>query len=196
MGESDYTQNADNREMDRSGSGSVQPYVDRNEEPYPETNQRNAGRQYSGPQMNRKAYDDQRQDRSGQRWDYNEPYREQRQTDYRQNSYENYDQRNRGSQYGQSCDPRDNYRQYDNYNYGPTIGSYPQNQPQDDGSVGWGILGFFIPLVGLILFLVWKNEKPKSAKAAGTGALISVCIYAALVVLWIILISVGIAAAA
>ena len=42
----------------------------------------------------------------------------------------------------------------------------------DTGSVGWGILGFCIPLVGLILFLVWNSTKPKNAKMAGIGALI------------------------
>lgn len=46
--------------------------------------------------------------------------------------------------------------------------------PVDNGGFGWGLLGCCIPLVGLILFLVWKNEKPKTAKAAGMGALISV----------------------
>ncbi|MBQ3487188.1 MAG: zinc ribbon domain-containing protein, partial [Clostridia bacterium] len=35
-------------------------------------------------------------------------------------------------------------------------------------------MGFCIPLVGLILFLVWKDTKPKSAKSAGIGALVSV----------------------
>ena len=42
----------------------------------------------------------------------------------------------------------------------------------DSGSIGWGILGFFIPIVGLILFLVWKDSKPQSAKVAGIGALV------------------------
>lgn len=28
----------------------------------------------------------------------------------------------------------------------------------DSGSIGWGVLGFFQPLVGFILFLVWKKE--------------------------------------
>ena len=46
----------------------------------------------------------------------------------------------------------------------------------DSGSIGWGILGCCIPIVGLILFLVWKDEKPKTAKMAGTGALVSVII--------------------
>lgn len=44
----------------------------------------------------------------------------------------------------------------------------------DSMSIGWGILGFFIPVAGLVLFLVWQNSKPNSAKAAGIGALISV----------------------
>lgn len=46
----------------------------------------------------------------------------------------------------------------------------------DKGGFLWGLLGFCIPIVGLILFLVWKDSKPKTAKAAGVGALISVII--------------------
>ena len=34
------------------------------------------------------------------------------------------------------------------------------------------MLSFFIPLVGLILFLVWNNESPRKAKACGKWALI------------------------
>ena len=44
----------------------------------------------------------------------------------------------------------------------------------DKGGFGWGLLGFCIPIVGLILYLVWNTEKPLNAKAAGMGALISV----------------------
>lgn len=58
-------------------------------------------------------------------------------------------------------------------------------QPADTGSFGWAVLGFFFPIVGLILFLVWKSEKPVSAKQAGMGALVSVI---STVVLWILLI--------
>ena len=35
----------------------------------------------------------------------------------------------------------------------------------------WGVIGFFIPFVGIILFVVWIKTKPKEAKAAGIGAL-------------------------
>ena len=43
----------------------------------------------------------------------------------------------------------------------------------DSGHIGWAILGFFIPIAGLILFLLWFDTKPKTAKAAGKGALVS-----------------------
>ena len=44
----------------------------------------------------------------------------------------------------------------------------------DNGGFGWGALGCCIPIVGLILFLVWKDTKPKSAKSAGIGAIVGV----------------------
>lgn len=46
--------------------------------------------------------------------------------------------------------------------------------PKDRGGFWWGLLGCCIPVVGLVLFLVWRDEKPKTAKAAGIGALVSV----------------------
>ena len=46
--------------------------------------------------------------------------------------------------------------------------------PKDRGCFLWGLLGCCIPVVGLVLFLVWRDEKPKTAKAAGIGALVSV----------------------
>lgn len=44
----------------------------------------------------------------------------------------------------------------------------------DNGGFGWGLLGCCIPIVGLVLFLVWKDVKPRTAKAAGIGALVAV----------------------
>lgn len=64
--------------------------------------------------------------------------------------------------------------------------------PVDSGSIGWGILGFCIPIVGLILFLVWKDQKPKTAKVAGIGALVSVIIG---VVFYILMFAIGIGSA-
>lgn len=39
----------------------------------------------------------------------------------------------------------------------------------DNGGFLWGLLGCCVPLAGLILFLVWKDTKPRTAKAAGIG---------------------------
>ncbi len=50
------------------------------------------------------------------------------------------------------------------------------NNVQDNGGFLWGLLGFCIPVVGLILFLIWKDQKPKTAKAAGIGALVCVIV--------------------
>ena len=67
----------------------------------------------------------------------------------------------------------------------PFCGANQNTSPAvvDNGGIGWGILGFCIPLVGLVLFLVWKDQKPKTAKAAGIGALIAVIVG----ILWYVL---------
>ncbi|MBR2674923.1 MAG: zinc-ribbon domain-containing protein [Mogibacterium sp.] len=48
--------------------------------------------------------------------------------------------------------------------------------PEDTGSVLWAVLGALIPIVGLVLYLVWKDSKPLSAKRAGMGAIIGFCL--------------------
>ena len=53
------------------------------------------------------------------------------------------------------------------------IQSGPVNAGVDKGGFGWGLLGCCVPLAGLILYLVWKDQKPKTAKAVGIGALVS-----------------------
>jgi hypothetical protein len=49
--------------------------------------------------------------------------------------------------------------------------SYTYN---DDGGFLWGLLGFCVPVAGLVLYLVWKDERPNTANAAGIGALVNV----------------------
>ncbi len=50
---------------------------------------------------------------------------------------------------------------------------YIQNKRNNEtASFGWAVLGFFIPIVGLILFLIWKDEKTEEAKLCGKGALV------------------------
>lgn len=67
----------------------------------------------------------------------------------------------------------------------PSCGADQNNNPNvvDNGGIGWGLLGCCIPIVGLVLFLVWKDQKPRTAKAAGIGALVAVILWA----LWYVL---------
>lgn len=43
---------------------------------------------------------------------------------------------------------------------------------QDAPSAGFAILSFFFPIIGLILWLVWKDYTPMRAKSCGKGALV------------------------
>ena len=59
--------------------------------------------------------------------------------------------------------------------------------PVDIGGFKWGLLGFFVPVAGLVLYLVWKDFKPKTAKAAGIGALVSLIVGILIWILYIII---------
>jgi hypothetical protein len=74
----------------------------------------------------------------------------------------------------------------------PRCGAAQTPQAADNGGFLWGLLGFCIPLVGLILFLVWKDTKPRTGKAAGMGALVSVICG---VVFYVLMFIIGIGAA-
>ena len=70
------------------------------------------------------------------------------------------------------------------------------NAPQADDapSAGFAVLCFFFPIVGLILYLVWKDSMPMRAHSCGKGALIGVIVEAALVLLiWGIVFIAGVA---
>ncbi|MCL2489302.1 MAG: hypothetical protein FWF36_01025 [Propionibacteriaceae bacterium] len=76
--------------------------------------------------------------------------------------------------------------------YGPQPGAYyvpvpVYYQEPDAPSGGFAVLGFFFPIVGLILFLVWNDRTPLRAKSAGKGALISVIVYAGIGILAVII---------
>ena len=51
-------------------------------------------------------------------------------------------------------------------NLDETVSSQKENY-----KFGFGILSFFVPILGLIFFLIYENKKPQRAKAAGIGAL-------------------------
>lgn len=72
-------------------------------------------------------------------------------------------------------DHQDQNQGYQNQNYYPPQNNYAP-PVVDNGGFGWGLLGFCFPIVGLILYLVWKDNKPRTGKAAGKGALVSVIV--------------------
>lgn len=53
----------------------------------------------------------------------------------------------------------------------------PAPQTVDAPSGGFFALGFFFPVIGLILFLVWKDQLPMRAKSCGKGALVGVIVW-------------------
>ena len=49
-----------------------------------------------------------------------------------------------------------------------------KNYGEDSPSFGYALLGFFIPLAGLIIYIVNYKKTPAKAKSAGYGALVGV----------------------
>jgi len=64
------------------------------------------------------------------------------------------------------------------------------NEINDAPNGGLAVLGFFIPLVGLILYLVYMDTAPLRAKSAGKGALIGFIVGIVFVVLYFIFIGI------
>ena len=65
--------------------------------------------------------------------------------------------------------------------YGKNYNQY--KKVYDHSSFGYGLLGFLFPLVGLILYLVWKDEYPNRAESCFTGMLWGVVI---IVLVWVL----------
>ncbi len=64
----------------------------------------------------------------------------------------------------------------------------PASERKDPHAFGWGILGFCVPIAGLVLYLVWANERPDEARAAGIGALVSTILAILFYIVYIIII--------
>ncbi len=58
----------------------------------------------------------------------------------------------------------------------------------DNGSIAWGILGFLVPIAGIIIYFIMKKDNPKNSKMAIRGSLINLCLNFVLFVISIIMI--------
>lgn len=73
-------------------------------------------------------------------------------------------------------------------------------EPENENVGGWKVLGFFLgffgpllwflPLVSLVLYLIWKSDKPKVAKGIGQFTLIGLAVGVGLAVIIAIIIGV------
>lgn len=79
---------------------------------------------------------------------------------------------------------------------GMDAGRYSPPAPADARSGGFAFLCFLFPLVGLILYLVWKDTIPLRARSCGKGAIIGVVLYVVFLILYIIIVVAIIAQAA
>ncbi len=59
----------------------------------------------------------------------------------------------------------------------------------DDGSVLWLVLAFLIPIAGVFMWLLWKDDKPESAKMAGIGTIAALIIWFIVLLPFILLFS-------
>ena len=62
----------------------------------------------------------------------------------------------------------------------------------DAPNTGYAVLGFFIPIVGLILYLMNKDTYPLKAASAGKGALVSVIISVVVYILYAVVVGAAI----
>ncbi len=59
----------------------------------------------------------------------------------------------------------------------------------DRPSGGFAVLCFFFPVVGLILYLVWRDDYPQKARSCGKGALIGVIVSVAFSILYVVVVA-------
>lgn len=78
--------------------------------------------------------------------------------------------------YVKSAKKRDDENQPFRSSPNPSYYSAPYVKKEGSGT-GWFILGFFIPIFGLIMYFVFQNDKPVAANRSITGALIGFIIF-------------------
>lgn len=59
---------------------------------------------------------------------------------------------------------------------------------QDSSSIGYVFLGFFLPIIGLILYFLWKDSTPLRAKNLAKGAIIGAIVAVVFIIVYSIVI--------
>lgn len=80
-------------------------------------------------------------------------------------------------------------------NFCSNCGRKVQEESRESSGFGYGVLGFFFPLIGFILFLVYLNEKKKASRASLIGCITGVLVKALLVMFALFVFSYGIGGA-
>ncbi len=79
-----------------------------------------------------------------------------------------------------------NVNQNNNFSKNSMSNVYDSSKSYDESSEStfiYSVIGFFVPIVGIILFCIWNNEYPSRAKSAIKGTLIAIAVYVILFVL-------------
>lgn len=79
--------------------------------------------------------------------------------------------------------PQQNYYDPQNPPQPNCYNANPMPPQEEKASVGLAILSYLFPIVGLIIFLVQKEKRPKTAKVSGICALVSFLINTVLVII-------------
>ena len=58
---------------------------------------------------------------------------------------------------------------------------------EDKNSFWWGVLSFFIPIAGFILFVIWNNTRKKTASACLIGAILRVILVVCFITFLVVL---------
>ena len=56
----------------------------------------------------------------------------------------------------------------------------------DTGALGYGLLSILVPIAGLVFYLIWKKERPKTAKVSLICAIVSFVLQIIFILLFIL----------
>ncbi len=60
---------------------------------------------------------------------------------------------------------------------------------EDRGGFLWGLVGFFAPILGILLYLLMKRSFPRNAKACAIGVIVDISVVVALILVYILFVA-------